>query len=171
MKIDLNKCSAIELSILRAYRLKKSRGWDQLYFAVDLHDTITQSTYKRNESKKKVFYSWALETLKFFSSCKLLSLILYTSSYQDYLEEYYRLFKKNKIFFKYLNENPDCPSTKTGDFSKKFYYNVLLDDKAGFNPWKDWKTILKLVEALEKDKVEFISSKKIIEKYLDFKIS
>ena len=168
MKINIQECSGIELSIVRAYRIKVKRNWDRLYFAFDLHDTITWSTYTKDEAKKKVFFPGAVEALKYFSSCKDLILILFTSSYQEYLEEYYRQLEDNEIYFNYLNENPEVPSTDVGDFIKKFYFNVLFDDKAGFNPITDWEKILKLVKAFEENRVELVGED--LERFLDFKI-
>jgi hypothetical protein len=169
MELNVYECSGIELSIVRAYRTKKKRNWDRLYFAVDLHDTITQSTYTRDEVQKKAFFPGAIETLKYFSSCKDIILILNTSSFPIYLKEYYRQFEENEIYFDYLNENPEVPSTDVGDFGKKFYFNILMDDKAGFNPLKDWDRVLKLVKAFEEDEVTFVTQD--FENYLDFKIS
>ena len=171
MRIDVAKCSGIELSILRAYRAKKKRGWEKIYIAVDLHDTITWSTYKRKEgASKKVFFPDAVEALRYFSSFDSITLILYTSSFADYLSDYYEQMAEKGVHFEYLNENPECPSTDTGDFSLKFYFNVLLDDKAGFNPMSDWKRIHKLIEALEKDEVKITCSKGSVEQFLDFKL-
>ena len=170
MKINVAECSGIELSILRAYRTKKKRGWDMLYIAVDLHDTITCNTYKRNELAKKIFFPQALETLRYLSSCKEITLILYTSSFPDYLESYYREMEKAGVHFKYLNSNPDCLSTDTGDFSNKFYFNIMLDDKAGLNPLKDWKKIYDLIYSIKMDEIELFCSEGSVEDYLDFKL-
>jgi hypothetical protein len=37
-----------------------------------------------------------------------------------------------------------------GDYSKKFYYSILIDDKAGFNPLTDWAKLGKLLPKLFK---------------------
>lgn len=137
----------IEQCFLKAFETKKKRGWDTLYIAVDLHDTIVKSSYQKNEPIRE-FYPDALETLRLLSARDAIVLILFTSSYGDYLEPYYSCFKKEGIKFSYLNENPECPSTNLGDFSKKFYYNILLDDKAGFDPETDWLKIQKIILAL-----------------------
>ena len=34
-------------------------------------------------------------------------------------------------------ENPEIESNRYANFTKKFYYDILLDDKAGFEP-NDW---------------------------------
>ena len=133
---------SLEKCIAKAYRVKKERGWDTLYVAVDMHDTMTRSSYKKDESDEKVYFPDCIEALRYLSGRKDIVLILYTSSYQDYLESYYDSFEKLGIVFKYLNENPECPSSKLSNFSSKFYFNVLLDDKAGFEPETDWIKVL-----------------------------
>lgn len=139
--------NGVERSFLKAFESKKKRGWDTIFIAVDLHDTIVKGSYKKHE-KIKEFYPDALEALKMLSDRKDLVLILFTSSYEDYLAPYMIIFKREGINFKYLNENPECPSTDLGDFSKKFYYNIMLDDKAGFDPLTDWKNIQNILLAL-----------------------
>lgn len=46
-----------------------------------------------------------------------------------------------------VNSNPDEKDTKTGDFSKKFYFNILLDDRAGFQPETDWLEICRIIDS------------------------
>ena len=51
--------------------------------------------------------------------------------------------KKDGIEFSYINENPEVAGkTEWGDFDTKMYANVLLDDKAGFDPEEDWHALL-----------------------------
>jgi len=142
--IDVPSCSAIEVSLLRAFAMKKKRGWDRFYVAVDLHDTIVWSTYTKNMAEKFELFPGCADTLRFISGDDLFVLILFTSSYVDYLEQFYKTFEAEGIHFKYLNENPECPSTQMGDYSHKFYYNLLIDDKAGFNPLIDWNKLKEL---------------------------
>lgn len=124
-------------AIIRAYQEKYHRKWDKLYFAVDLHGTIIER-YTGNEIKA---YPEAEEVLKSLSLRSDVTLILFTSSYQDNLKYFFKWCVDRDIVFKYLNENPECGSNMTGDFSKKFYFNVLLDDRAGFNPDTDWAEV------------------------------
>ena len=67
-------------------------------------------------------------------------------------ERYYqKIFKRNHINFKYINENPDIDSSKGnfGDYSKKYYFNVMFEDKAGFDPLTEWKLIYELLSLYE----------------------
>jgi len=51
------------------------------------------------------------------------------------------------IIFDYVNENPECPSTELADFSRKMYYNFLIDDKSGFDPETDWEIIYQFMKS------------------------
>ena len=77
-------------------------------------------------------------------------LILFSSSYHH--SEYIEYFKSNGMNFKYFNENPEIADTKTGDFSKKFFYNALIDDKAGFEI-EEWDGV---VESIKKHRIDFL---------------
>jgi hypothetical protein len=157
--IDIAKLTGIQLSIIRALQVKKKRGWDKIYFAIDLHDTITWSSYTKDEAPKKEFFPFAIDALQALSKRRDVVLILYTSSYSEYLKDYLDTFIQNSIYFKYHNENPECPSTDIGDFSKKFYFNVLLDDKAGFDPVIDWKRIHNLITILsDSNEIKYVYS-------------
>jgi hypothetical protein len=46
--------------------------------------------------------------------------------------------KDNWINIDYINSNPDVVNTEYGDFSRKPYFNIIIDDKAGFEPETDW---------------------------------
>ena len=80
-------------------------------------------------------------------------LILHTSSFPEELKHYVELFEKNDIYFKYYNENPEiCGENGSfGNYEKKFYFNLLIEDKAGFFP-EDWKDIYNIMLEYE-DKI------------------
>jgi len=129
--------------VKKAYTNKMDRGWDYIYIAIDLHDTIIRSTYKNDDSFD--IYTSCGSTLKYLSDCDEIKLILFTSSHKDYVDKFFKFMQEYKIKFDYFNENPECVSTATGNFDKKFYYNILIDDKAGFDPEQDWITLLQSV--------------------------
>jgi hypothetical protein len=129
-------------AVLRAYTEKAQRDWSVLYVAVDLHGTIIER-YTGDELK---VYQDAEDTLKMLSKRSDIVLILYTSTYPENLKSFYDWCSQRGINFKYLNSNPECGNNKTGDFSNKFYFNLLLDDRAGFDPYSDW---LEVVEAFK----------------------
>ena len=120
-----------------------NRNWDRIYIAIDLHGTMMPSTYSNDEYGEYKLYKNAEEVLKWMSDCVNIRLILFTSSHPDSKADFiYNVYHRYGISFDYHNGNPEAQNTDTGDFSEKFYYNVLLDDKAGFSPLEDWKDLL-----------------------------
>ena len=87
-------------------------------------------------------YDNAKEALQLLTKRKEVKLILFTSSYPPAILPVVEMMEDNEIFFDYLNENPEVENTATGYFNDKFYYNIFLDDKAGFDPYEDWQAIL-----------------------------
>lgn len=129
----------------RALEKKKSRGWEKIFVCVDLHNTIiqspwrTESGYSSDKIEREPF-PYALRTLRVLSErYNDVSLILWSSSKEENLRDIVQWLKHNRITIDYINENPEVPNTETADFSSKFYFNVLIDDKAGFDGATDWK--------------------------------
>ncbi|MGD1845624.1 MAG: hypothetical protein ACFB10_09555 [Salibacteraceae bacterium] len=91
------------------------------------------------------FYPEALETLQMISQRADICRILYTSSRPEEIKHYLQYFKDHGIHFDYSNQNPEVPSLGYGYFEEKFYFNVLFDDKAGFDPYEDWKLVRELL--------------------------
>lgn len=130
----------IEKVIDREFLKAKKRDWNAIYIVVDIHDTVFKSTYA--SSNEKEFYPNAKEALKYLSERKDIILICWSSiSEEIYKREYLPIFESEKIKFQFLNENPLEKNTSYADFSKKFYFNLLLDDKAGFDPFTDWQLV------------------------------
>ncbi len=126
-------------AIERAYQIKEERNWDTIYWAIDLHGTCLKSNYVSGE------YEWINEDAKqclhlisgFFES----RIILWSSCYFEETFNIEDWFEKQGIYISYFNQNPNIENTKIGCFDEKFYFSVLLDDKAGFDPDTDWKLI------------------------------
>ena len=136
----------------------KERGHKTLYVAVDAHGTIIRPskktvvemsrfgvphevTHSFGTDSEMSFYPDAREALIKMAESGV-RLILWTST-RDPRGLVMELLKSGLSFY-YLNFNPEFQSTPYADFSKKFYFDVLLDDKAGFEPEKDWKKILEI---------------------------
>jgi thiol-disulfide isomerase/thioredoxin len=133
----MNLANAIE----KSYKISLSKGYPKFYIAIDLHDTIMPSTYKKG--KFTDFYEDAIKALQYLSSKPNISLILFTSTYEDDIKEFIDKMKLLNIKFDHFNSNPECPNDKLGDYSKKFYYNLILDDRGGFEAWNgDWIILL-----------------------------
>lgn len=134
------------MSIIRAlekfYEDKEKRNWDKGYFFIDVHATILKPNYQHGNIPKE-FYYFAKETLEYMSGISEICLILYTCSHPHEIEEYLNYFKSLNINFKYVNENPEVKTDINGYgcYDKKPYMNLILDDKAGFNPDIEWKEV------------------------------
>lgn len=122
--------------IQNAYVYNKKVGRKSVYLAVDIHDTIARSNYA--DEMPEVIET-AMDALRKLNEFPEIVLILFSSSYNH--EQYISYFIHHGVRFKYFNENPEVCDTKTGDFSKKFFYNVLIDDKAGFE-LSDWDVVV-----------------------------
>ena len=126
------------------------KEWFETYWAFDIHGTILVPTF-RKDSYDSEFYPYAKETLQLLTKRDDIVLIISTSSYPEEIEHYQKVFKENNIHFKYINENPDIDSSKGnfGYYEDKFYFNVLIEDKAGFVPEEEWRPILLLLAYYE----------------------
>lgn len=136
---------SLKKAIKKEFKKMESRGWDKIFWMVDFHDTIMPGSYTKDDGDVD-FYPHATDVLKTLTDRKDICLILWTSSYEDYLEKHITRMKDMGIKFEYFNENPQCESDDLCDFSGKFYFNVVLEDKAGFDGTEDWKMIKKLLK-------------------------
>lgn len=137
---------SIKNAIRKAYQYNKKVGRDKIYICTDIHDTLAVSNYS---DEMPDIIPAALDAIKKINKFPEIVLILFSSSYDH--SDYIDYFARYGLRFMYFNENPEVRDTKTGDFSKKFYYNVLLDDKAGFEV-TDW---LDVVDAITEYRVGF----------------
>lgn len=111
--------------------------YNYIYIAIDIHGTIFYPS--RNNEEKYNYIGYAKETLQKLSENPNFKLILYSSSYEKNINKYIECFRKDNINIDYIMENPEVTSNEYANFEKKFYYDILLDDKAGFesNDWLD----------------------------------
>jgi len=130
-------------AIYKAFEHKEKRNWDTIFFAIDIHDTIIKSNYQTGNIPTE-FYPNAIVGLQELTLRKDIKLILYTCSHPHEILEYLKLFRKYNIFFDFINENTDVKTNLQGygNYEQKPYFNVLLDDKAGFNPISDWPKVI-----------------------------
>jgi hypothetical protein len=140
------------LNINKAIEKKKRRKHEYLFWAIDIHDTIFPSTYSNSNLDRLGFYNKnEIKFLQFLSENKECMLILYTSTHDKDIKPYLDLLAAVGIYPDFVNENPLCPSTELADFSKKFYFDILIDDKAGFDPDSDWNKLAALIPWLKKE--------------------
>ena len=137
----------IQEAFENAFVRMQAKKWDHIYILVDIHGTVFKPSYHNKENYE--FYPYAKECLKMFKTefKDTIKLIMWTSSTKEQIDEFNRVFKENGIEFDFVNENPDVQALptdpKSSDFSSKYYFNIGLDDKFGFDPNNDWGDIIK----------------------------
>ena len=140
--------SLCDIAIPRAYAIMKERNWDTVYWAVDLHGTVITSNYESGT------YTYINEeakvALQAISALPETRLILWSSMNGFDQTNVMALFKSDGIHVDWFNENPAVESTGTGCFNQKFYFSVLVDDKAGFDP-NDWAAVMATTMQLSED--------------------
>ncbi len=127
-------------AIIKAFQRKKDRNWDKTYWGFDIHETIILPNWSEVDIPI-TFYPHAKEVLQLISAKKDIICILFTCSHPNEIKVYEKLFKENDIHFDYVNENPEVHGVKYGYYEKKPYFNVLFEDKAGFDPLEDWQKV------------------------------
>lgn len=129
-------------NIRRTFEMQKVNGWSQTYWCIDLHGTIIPSGRDSNDKIDILtFYPGAKEVLQWLSARKDIMLILWTSTPIERLGNAWNWLNDNGVYFQFFNNNSHAKDTPRSDFSRKFYFNVLLDDRAGFEPETDWNAI------------------------------
>lgn len=127
----------ITLAIETCLQRVKQKSWKKMYWCFDIHGTILKPNYKSGQIATE-FYPGAIEVLQNLSKRQDIVCILYTCSYPHEITQYLELFEQHQIVFKYVNQNPEIVDGGYGYYKDKFYFNVLLDDKAGFDGEHDW---------------------------------
>ena len=138
--------SIVKSILTNHFALKITRNWDKTYWGFDIHGTILKPNYTYGDTPSE-FYPLAKETLQIISKLPDIVMILYTCSHPHEINEYIKLFEENDIHFNHINENPEVLTNKKGYgcYDKKPYFNVLFEDKAGFDPDNDWGLVYSLL--------------------------
>ena len=134
----------ITRAIRNCFAHAKLKGWEKTYWAFDIHGTILKPTFKTGVVSTE-FYPYAREVMQILTGQKNIVSILYTCSYPDEILQYVKYFEDHNIHFDYVNENPEVCTGAYGHYDRKFYFNVLFEDKAGFDP-ADWKDVYDLLK-------------------------
>ena len=130
---QMNLCN-----IKKTFAEYKIKGWDRIFVLVDAHGTIIPSGQHDDYS----FISEdAKEILQWFSKRPEVRIILWTSSYPSEAESLTKWLLSHGIQVWYINENPEAKNTERAYFAKKLYYNIVVDDRSGFEPATDWAAI------------------------------
>ena len=159
---------------------RHERKYENFYVAVDLHGTIfkpskiTNIEYDEKEntfaervldvgSGMPIAYPFAINTLRLLSSYHMCRLILWTSSIPDEAEMARSVLEDSGVRIFYINENPECNGNGYADFRVKFCFDILLDDKAGFDPEHDWKALWDFIRTTDWEGFYENADKKITE--------
>ena len=110
-----------------------------IYIMVDVHNTILKPTFDKKETFE--YFPYAKETLQLLSEKENIKLIMWTSSYDEKIQMYLKHFEENGIIFNFVNENKEYGNVSFACFDTKFYYDIGIDDKFGFDAEHDWKKI------------------------------
>lgn len=131
-------------SLKDAYQKMDERGWDTIYWAVDLHGVCLKSNYEQGG------YEWindkALEALRLISLLPESKIILWSSVYRREKNDILDFFEDQNISIAGFNNNYREDNNKVSCFDEKFYFSILLDDKAGFDPDEDWDVIINFLK-------------------------
>ena len=134
-------------AIERAYRTAKERKWDTIYWAIDLHGTCIESNYENGSFQ--FIDDTCEQIMRWLSKQPETKIILWSSVYSDHWNEIVEFFENRGIKIDACNANPHEKSNTYADFSSKFYFSVLLDDKAGFDPAMDWSVVYFTVHEMQ----------------------
>jgi hypothetical protein len=130
-------------AIDRAFQTMIERNWNKIYWAIDLHGVCLKSNY---ENGGYTFINdKVLPGLLTIQSVPESRIILWSSCHDHEKPAIVEFFDSHGIQVHHFNENPEEKSTKTGCFDQKFYFSILLDDKAGFDPDTDWDELIAAV--------------------------
>jgi len=141
--------NAIEKAFEKKLRRNKGSQWEYpMYWAIDLHDVIIPGTYTRNNDDRDL-YPNAEEVLQWLSKRDDMCIVLYTSSHSDSISDIVNWLADQHIVVNYINENPECKDTELCSFSSKMYFDVMLEDKAGFVGGTDWKIVKDTIDGLD----------------------
>lgn len=130
----------ISVAIKNAFKKARERNWDRTYWAIDIHETMIKANWSSTILPTE-FYPKAMETMRYICSRKDIVTILYTCSHPHEIEQYLVLFEELGIRFDHVNSNSDVANGNYGFYETKPYFNVLLEDKAGFDPLQDWDEV------------------------------
>ena len=114
-------------------------SFECVYVMIDVHNTILRPSFDKKETFE--YFPYAKETLKLLSDNENIKLIMWTSSYDDKIKMYLKHFEENGIIFNFVNENKEYGNVSFACFDTKFYYDIGIDDKFGFDAENDWEEI------------------------------
>lgn len=161
--MNANIINAIKNSFKRA----EEKNWPYTYWFFDIHETIIVPNYEAGNIPTE-FYPYAKETLQLISKRNDIKMHIYTCSHPHEIEQYNKYFKDNDINFDFINcRNPEVKNEKLGYYDDKPYFNVIFEDKAGFDP-KYWKDVKEFLENKPEKKIKYMTyDEKALDTFLE----
>ena len=118
------------------------------YIAVDIHGTIFKPSFDNEETYQ--YYPMAKQCLRLLSKNKNVKLILWSACYTHNFLKYIKKFESDGIKFDYINSNPECINSSYACFDSKFYFDLGIDDRFGFDARNDWRDFYSVLVQLNK---------------------
>tara|TARA_R110000772_G_scaffold149759_1_gene260446 strand:+ start:987 stop:1397 length:411 start_codon:yes stop_codon:yes gene_type:complete len=128
-------------AVKTAFQRAEEQQWDCTYWVIDLHGTILVPT--RTAEISTQFYMHAKEVLFHLTHRTDINTILWTCSNENKVAKYVDYFAECGIVFDQIGHNHEVSNTEYGNYENKMYANVLLEDKAGFDPAVEWGMLRK----------------------------
>ena len=130
----------ISNAIERAYNIAKKRDYDTLYWMIDLHGTCLKSNYI--SGNYEFINDDVLIGLQAIQDQDSSCIIIWSSCHEAAKAPILSFLNEHGIFPDYFNENLEIEDTATGAFGEKFYFNIGIDDKFGFDADTDWMEVV-----------------------------
>lgn len=134
----------ITRAIEKSFEKAKERWWDKTFWGIDIHDSIIVPNYRGDEIPTE-WYPFAKEGMLMITNRKDICPFLYTCSWPKEIVKYRKFFSDQGINFEYANENPEVKNDAYGYYRTKPYFNVLFEDKAGFDPI-EWEYVIETLK-------------------------
>ena len=129
--------------ISRQHNKQMMQHWYETYWLIDMHGVIVRPNHKNELPNRLDFYDFAQRSLQLLTARPDIRTILYTCSHDYQIRYYVNLLREYSIEFDYVNDNPEIGEGDFGDYTHKPYFDVYLDDKAGFNAEDEWYDIFR----------------------------
>ena len=139
-------------ALLKSFEKAKVDLVDKFYIAINIENAIFKDPENNNMYCYPIDpYKNALEILSKISKRDDIKIIFISNIDNYFISKIFHFLKKNGLESNYLfGENPEVTYANKKYFKpNNFYYNILLDERSGFNPTIDWVV---LDEFLDKNK-------------------
>jgi len=137
----------------KGYTTAKEAGYKYMVIAVDLHGTML-NTKQFNETQGKFLekieaslFPKAIKALQAMSAHESIVMYVYSGTKKSKLKKLVKHLSKKYGISLDTRYHP-MTQHSSQSFKTKPYFNILLDDRAGFDPAKDWVEIIEFIPRL-----------------------